>query len=941
MMMGLTPIKDINYDLVDELIGATEGLNYERVKELLNDPECDVNCPRFVILRSHFGHKFTIPFTVANDTKDLEMFKLYVECERVDVLTSVCSPNWKANFEWKEYYKCYCDDCGHERSVFWLFSEFEELACDRIKRDLVKRVGNLELLPFCVADFYSVSFFHDSLQYMTDVNAKNSYGYTLLNWLAKHNNVNIEAQLAALIERNPDTSIETPDGIPVLVVLQRSSLNRDLLSKLARSLIIQGADIFVTDNQGRNFVNVYSELEKVLPYDSPLFPEIMKAYLLSPKSKNFQCLGKVIETSEEARRIWLELVPIVMKERFLRCEIDEIDYKMDGLFRELLDVKQDFDDEAKLKLIRIMIRRFFAITLEHLVDKLNISEDFFKEHKNALLHECVDSHRFSLVGRFLEVYKADPNSIVGGLHPLFRCKHLIICAELIKSGSNPLYDDGKGKFFNRIRLDYVNESVFESLMALLDTYAIQIDEPNPETGKTFAYILAETGFLCPIENVNLNLVINNTPLFANLYRFDKFLELAQGREIDFLCHDLEGNTFLHRLVQSKIYNNHQFHLLLDPKMYSYFLDEKNNKGETPFDVIVKKAEEEKDSMHILRTIVFEFIINTKNGNLEVFLNRLKQRREENGSLLFDRIRKESLIFSIEAGSLETCKFLIEEYNVDPNTLHFPDEIRCVSEYDQDGINPYNQYVFNEDTAIYLLQKGLKPKIVLLECAFKEGWQAFLDRFVEQMGPDDLKQLKIVLDAWSSRIPSCLLEFVSRADVKLHLESKQLSSLLFSPHLTVDKAQLLIDLGADPLYFAQTKSIFRNFGCYWINSETWYFFKRKGLSWDHLKQMRVFNDPFLKYLKDRRVFEQVMKVFAMHQFGTTCKFQDLNNHQVIGDTERCSICHDEFSDDDDLTILDCKHFFHTACVEYTLERHQDCPYCRTPSPLPSIDDLSLQ
>ena len=349
----------------------------------------------------------------------------------------------------------------------------------------------------------------------------------------------------------------------------------------------------------------------------------------------------------------------------------------------------------------------------------------------------------------------------------------------------------------------------------------------------------------------------------------------------------------------------------------------------------------RDSMHILRRIVFEFIINKKNENLEIFLNRLKQRREENGSKLFDRICKDSLIFAIEAGNLETCKFLIEEYNLDPNTLHFPDEISCASEDDQDGINPYNQYVFNEETAIYLLQKGLKSKILILDCAFKEGWQELLDSFVKEMGPDDLKQLKIVLDAWSSRVPSCLLEFVSRADVKLHLETRQLSNLLFSSKLTVEQAQLLIDLGADPLYFAQTRSIFKNFGCYWIDSEVWCFFKRKGLSLDHLKQMRVFNDPFLNYLKGRRVFEQVMRIFATHQFGPSCKFQDLNNHQVIGDTEMCSICRDEFSEDDDLTVLDCKHFFHTACVGDSLERHLYCPYCRTPSPLTSFEDLSLQ
>ena len=936
MMMGLKPIKDINYDLVEELIEATEGLNYERVKELLNEPECDVNCPRYVVMRSHFGYMFKSPFKAAHDTKDMEMFKLYLECDRVDVLTWFGMPIWEENFEWKQYYRCDCRKCEHEQSVLWLFSEFEELAYERIQRDLVKREGNLELLPFYVTNFPSASFFQDSLQHMTDVNAKNSYGYTLLNWLVKPRDINIEAQLTALLERNPDLSIETPDKTPVMVVLYDSYIqNRDLLNKLARSLMAHGADILATNSEGKNYIDFDYELESTLPYESPLFPQIMKAYILSPKSKNFHCLAKIIEASEEARQIWLELVPIVMKERFLSREIEEIAHRMEDLFKELLAVKQDFDNAAKLKFIRIIINRFSDYALEYTENKLNISKAFFKEHKNVLLHECVDRSRLSLVQKFLNVYRADPNSIVGGLRPLFRCNNLKICAELIKAGADPLYDDGKGKFFNRIFLKYVTESDFQNLMKLLRSKAIQIDEPNPVTGKTFAYILAEDGFLCPIKNINLNLVINNVPLFANLKRLDKFFELTKGRDIDYLVPDSEGNTFLHRLGQFKKTSEYYSDIFANPKMSSYFLDEKNNKGETPFDIFVMKADEEMHSFDILRELIRTLIACQMNEKLNIVLNRLKQKREENGSLLFDRYCEHFLKDAIKSGNLELCKFWIEEYNVDPNAVHIPGLFSYTDDDPDSSID--------EDVAIYLVQKEYKCKIALLVCAFEYEWQEFLDSFFKEMTTDDLKQLNLVLDGWDAGVPSCLLDFLSRADVKSHLEVSGLSNLLFSPQLTVEQAQLLIDLGADPLYFARTKSYFKNYQCYKIKSETWHFLKQTGLSLEHLKQMRVFNHPFLKQLSTNYAeeFELVIRIFAPIQLVASCKFQDLNNHQVIGDTEMCSICRDEFSDDDDLTILDCKHFFHTACVEYTLERHQDCPYCRTPIPLPSIEHLSLQ
>ncbi|KAJ1303519.1 hypothetical protein OPQ81_011704 [Rhizoctonia solani] len=47
------------------------------------------------------------------------------------------------------------------------------------------------------------------------------------------------------------------------------------------------------------------------------------------------------------------------------------------------------------------------------------------------------------------------------------------------------------------------------------------------------------------------------------------------------------------------------------------------------------------------------------------------------------------------------------------------------------------------------------------------------------------------------------------------------------------------------------------------------------------------------------------------------------------TERCLICLDDYNDDDDLRIMNCKHMFHRDCVDRWMETGRNsCPACRT-------------
>ncbi len=58
-----------------------------------------------------------------------------------------------------------------------------------------------------------------------------------------------------------------------------------------------------------------------------------------------------------------------------------------------------------------------------------------------------------------------------------------------------------------------------------------------------------------------------------------------------------------------------------------------------------------------------------------------------------------------------------------------------------------------------------------------------------------------------------------------------------------------------------------------------------------------------------------------------KFQDFKNSDACKTTE-CNICLEEYVDDDDLMLLNCKHYFHEKCVKHWLEEDSNkCPLCR--------------
>ncbi|KAL2461121.1 RING-H2 finger protein ATL18 [Abeliophyllum distichum] len=61
-----------------------------------------------------------------------------------------------------------------------------------------------------------------------------------------------------------------------------------------------------------------------------------------------------------------------------------------------------------------------------------------------------------------------------------------------------------------------------------------------------------------------------------------------------------------------------------------------------------------------------------------------------------------------------------------------------------------------------------------------------------------------------------------------------------------------------------------------------------------------------------------------------RFQDLEDDQILGIEEICSICLMEFENEDLVNKLpNCRHIFHMACIEKWLDRNQfTCPMCRS-------------
>jgi hypothetical protein len=58
----------------------------------------------------------------------------------------------------------------------------------------------------------------------------------------------------------------------------------------------------------------------------------------------------------------------------------------------------------------------------------------------------------------------------------------------------------------------------------------------------------------------------------------------------------------------------------------------------------------------------------------------------------------------------------------------------------------------------------------------------------------------------------------------------------------------------------------------------------------------------------------------------------------GKYKSCSICIEDFNDDDDIIILECEHIFHGSCIEEWGHYKGNCPICRTDVEKENLESL---
>ncbi len=89
-------------------------------------------------------------------------------------------------------------------------------------------------------------------------------------------------------------------------------------------------------------------------------------------------------------------------------------------------------------------------------------------------------------------------------------------------------------------------------------------------------------------------------------------------------------------------------------------------------------------------------------------------------------------------------------------------------------------------------------------------------------------------------------------------------------------------------------------------------------------------PLADFIKCHPAIDEAFKTaFLLNPKLPLLQFAKMNLESVVGDCNSCSICHDNFKDNDKVLKLECSHIFHKHCVISFLRSNHQCPYCRTP------------
>ena len=61
-----------------------------------------------------------------------------------------------------------------------------------------------------------------------------------------------------------------------------------------------------------------------------------------------------------------------------------------------------------------------------------------------------------------------------------------------------------------------------------------------------------------------------------------------------------------------------------------------------------------------------------------------------------------------------------------------------------------------------------------------------------------------------------------------------------------------------------------------------------------------------------------------------KKNKISSYDINDNDKTCSICLEDFSQEKDILILDCKHIYHSDCIIEWINKDTSCPLCRSSS-----------
>ena len=89
-------------------------------------------------------------------------------------------------------------------------------------------------------------------------------------------------------------------------------------------------------------------------------------------------------------------------------------------------------------------------------------------------------------------------------------------------------------------------------------------------------------------------------------------------------------------------------------------------------------------------------------------------------------------------------------------------------------------------------------------------------------------------------------------------------------------------------------------------------------------LSVFCRPQTRYDTDLSIRNNTLNEILIETINQSEENYNINLHN----DKECSICLENFNDNEKIIKLNCNHMFHTGCIKLWIENNNTCPLCRT-------------